>query len=99
MSENTSPRRLLDICREIQETWVNKDGITQIRGDGPGYGAEPYFKAMVELGRAGLESPEDNYYNDKARDVVIYFLSNATSFRGDVARRIKAELKAKYGIK
>lgn len=98
MSENT-PRSLLDICREIQETWVNKDGRTQIRRDGPGYGAEPYFEAMVEMARAGLEGPKDKYFEDDLKGVVIYFLSNASSFRGEAAKRIKAELKLKYGIK
>jgi hypothetical protein len=31
---------------------------------------------------------------DSARSVVLYFLSNASSWRGDVAKRVKAELKA-----
>jgi len=36
----------------------------------------------------------DKYYEDDAASVVIYFLSNATTWRGDDARRVKAELKA-----
>lgn len=51
--------------------------------------AEPYLDAMYEL-----ESINDSYYLDSARSVVLYFLSNATGWRGDTARRIKSELKA-----
>jgi hypothetical protein len=41
-----------------------------------------------------LESINDNFYADSGRSVVLYFLANANSWRGDTARRIKAELKA-----
>ncbi len=41
-----------------------------------------------------LNSIDDAYGMDSGRSVVAYFLSNARSFRGDDARRLKAELKA-----
>lgn len=53
------------------------------------FGAVPYLDAMRSLTRI-----TDNYYADDARSVVLYFLSNATTWRGEDARRIKAELKA-----
>lgn len=53
------------------------------------FGAVPYLDAMSEL-----DSIDGNYYQDSARSVVLYFLSNAATWRGDAARRIKAELKA-----
>ena len=53
------------------------------------FGAAPYLDAMRSLGRIS-----DNYGADDGRSVVLYFLSNATTWRGDDARRIKAELKA-----
>lgn len=100
MSENTTePRPLLDIVQEIRQDWVNKDGLTQIRPDGPGFGAEPYFEAMFSMARRGTEGPKDMYGADDLRSIVIYFLSNATTWRGPVAKRVKAELKKKYGIK
>ena len=40
-----------------------------------------------------LEKITDNYYLDSAESVVRYFLANAGTWRGEVARRIKAELK------
>ena len=52
------------------------------------YGAKPYLDAM-----RSLDSIEDKFYADDARSVVAYFLANANSWRGDTARRIKAELK------
>jgi hypothetical protein len=43
---------------------------------------------------ATLHSINDNYGYDTAHTIVIYFLSNATTWRGETARRVKAELKA-----
>jgi hypothetical protein len=40
-----------------------------------------------------IEDIGDFYYQDSAADIVRYFLSNAKTWRGDAARRIKAELK------
>jgi hypothetical protein len=41
-----------------------------------------------------LETLRDYYGADDARSIVLYFLSNATTWRGDDARRIKLELKS-----
>ncbi len=64
----------------------------EIRGDWGvkvNYAAKPYLDAMLSLDKI-----TDNYYMDSAKSIVMYFLSNASSWRGDVAKRIKAELKA-----
>ena len=39
-----------------------------------------------------LDSINDMYMFDSAKSVVIYFLSNATTWRGEIARNIKKEL-------
>lgn len=67
---------------------------TQIRGNWakPYFGAVPYLEAMLEL-----ESINDKYYFDSAESVVRYFLANAGTWRGDVARSVKAELKSMLG--
>jgi hypothetical protein len=41
-----------------------------------------------------LNSVDDNYILDSGRSIVSYFLANAGSWRGETAKRIKAELKA-----
>jgi hypothetical protein len=41
-----------------------------------------------------LNKMTDAYYYDSASEIVARFLSNATSWRGEDARRIKAELNA-----
>lgn len=51
--------------------------------------ARPYLDAMRHL-----STMEDRYIHDSASSVVSYFLANASSFKGDDARRIKAELNA-----
>lgn len=50
-------------------------------------GAQPYLEAMREL-----NDIDDMYGLDTGRDIVAYFLANASTWRGPVARRIKAEL-------
>ena len=72
-------RPLNVIAREINRDWPR-----------PYFGAVPYLNAMY----APESTIDDRYGHDDARSVVLYFLSNATMWRGDVARRIKAELKA-----
>lgn len=67
--------------------------IITARGRGewpaPGYAtAKPYINAM-----ASLDSINDRYGCDSGRSIVLYFLANASTWRGDNARRIKSELK------
>ncbi len=78
-----SNRPLYVIAQDIRANWPKVN-----------YAAVPYLDAM-----ATLESIEQNYYFDSGRSVVLYFLANAGSWRGDVAREIKKELKAMAGIK
>ena len=74
-------RPIHEIAREIRSDW-NKQG----KGVSP-Y-AKPYLDAMFSLDRI-----TDNYIFDSGKSVVLYFLSNATSWKGETARRVKAELK------
>ena len=58
------------------------------------FGAVPYARAMLSL-----DTIQDQYGYDSAKSIVLYFLSNATGWRGDTARRIKLELKTMAGVK
>lgn len=53
------------------------------------FGAVPYVEAMRHLDRY-----TDNYLEDDAVSVLTYALSNLTTWRGETARRVKAEIKA-----
>ncbi len=75
---DTKHRSLATIAREIKQNWVK-----------PYFGAVPYLNAMM-----GLDQITDQYGADDAESIVLYFLSNASSFRGPIARILKAELKA-----
>lgn len=70
-------RSLRIIASEIQLRWPTVH-----------FGAVPYLEAMRTL-----DNVHDSYGVDSGRSIVLYFLSNATSWRGPDARRIKAELK------
>ncbi len=79
MSETLSPVRPLSaIARDIRASWPNVY-----------FGAVPYLGAMAQLDRV-----TDDYGQDSAESIVLYFLSNARNWRGPDAKRIKAELKA-----
>lgn len=53
----------------------------------PYFGAVPYLSAM-----GALNSINDNFLGDTGKEVVLYFLSNANTWRGETARAVKAEL-------
>lgn len=72
----TTVRPLNEIARDIRAHWPNIF-----------YGAVPYVDAMYDL-----RTLDDKYFADDAKSVVLYFLSNATTWRGEHARRIKKEL-------
>lgn len=71
-------RSLNTIANDIRKDWAK-----------PYFGAVPYLDAMETL-----NTIRDSYYYDDASDIVRYFLANATTWKGETARAIKAELKA-----
>lgn len=70
-------RPLHEIAKDIRQDWKSVS-----------YAAKPYLDAMFSLNRI-----TDNYGSDNARSVVLYFLTNASQWRGPVAKAIKDELK------
>ena len=83
MTTTQQSRGLSEIAAEIRRDWTN-----------PNYAAKPYLDAMRQLG--GIN---ENYGCDSAKSVVLYFLCNASTWRGETAKRIKKELKKMAGIK
>jgi len=75
--KQAEPRKIWKIAGEILETWKK-----------PNYGAVPYLEAMRQL-----NDVSDNFYLDSGQEVVARFLGNANTWRGEDARRIKAELR------
>lgn len=71
-------RALSVIAADIRASWTKVSPY-----------AEPYLSAMEQL-----TNITDSYGCDDADGIVRYFLSNASGWRGDVARRIKDELKS-----
>lgn len=76
-TQSTGPRPLYTIARAIRADWKKVY-----------FGAVPYLDAM-----RSLDSISDSYGCDDARSIVLYFLANASTWRGPVAKAIKAELK------
>lgn len=77
-------RPLYVIAADIRKDWGAKVN----------FAAKPYLDAM-----ATLSSVDDNYGWDSGKTIVLYFLSNASSWRGETAKTIKKELKEMLGLK
>lgn len=75
---NIESRSLSVIAAEIRKDWKK-----------PYFGAVPYLNAMM-----CLDSVNDNYGFDTGKSIVIYFLANAGTWKGETARRVKKELNA-----
>ena len=75
-------RMLYEIAEEIEKDWGPK-------GKGVNYAARPYLDAMKTIGKI-----DEMYIMDSGVSIALYFLSNATSWRGEVAKRVKKELNA-----
>jgi len=76
-------RPLFQYAGTIRRDWQNVN-----------YAAKPYLAAMFSL-----DQITDRYGMDSAQSIVAYFLSNAGSWRGEIARQVKMELKKIAGIK
>lgn len=78
-----APRRIRSIAEEIDRRWPRVS-----------YAARPYLTAMKHL-----DHPTCTYGTERADTIVLRFLDNARGWRGDDARRLKAELRARFGWK
>jgi hypothetical protein len=72
------------IAKDIRKAWGPKIN----------FAAKPYLEAM-----GSLTSVDEGYGFDTGKEVVLRFLCNASTFRGEEAKRLKAELKTLCGIK
>lgn len=71
-------RAIYQIAKDIKSEWGSKIY----------FGAVPYLEAMHFL-----SNKNDKYGYDNADSILRYFLSNASSFRGENARKLKEEIK------
>ncbi len=69
-------RTIKQIDSEINDNWTNINDY-----------ALPYLHAMYEL-----ECIDDSFGLDSSKSVILYFLANATTWKGEKAREIKKEL-------
>lgn len=83
LKEGQEIRPISQIASEISRDWKNVN-----------YAAKPYLSAMYSL-----NTMRDDYGADSAEMIVTYFLSNATTWKGETAKRIKAELKQRLKMR
>jgi hypothetical protein len=70
------PEHLFQIARMIKKDWKE-----------PYFGAVPYLKAMQSMSHVG-----ESFDMDSGVSIVRYFLANANTWRGPVARAVKLRL-------
>lgn len=73
---------LSEIAAIIYSDWRDKNGESVIY-----FGAKPYLKAL-----AMLTNISDQFGADDGKTAALYFVSNARTWQGPVAKAIKAEL-------
>lgn len=71
------------LARLVRKDWVKVN-----------YGAKPYLDAMMSM-----TNINDAYGFDSGSSIVCYFLSNATTWRGEVAKAVKLELNRRLKAK
>jgi len=76
--ENLKELTIYQLAQLIRKDW----------GDKVHPAAKPYLQAMIEI-----INIEDKYGCDSAKSIVLYFLNNAGTWRGETAKAVKAELK------
>ncbi len=74
----TEQRPLYQIAQDIRKDWQKVY-----------FGAVPYLEALESLNKI-----TDMYICETGKSMVLYFLANATTWKGETARTIKAVLKA-----
>lgn len=77
-------RPVYEIANEIKTDWGTK--------------LSPYAKPYVQAMEC-LQSVESPYGQDSGKEIVLRFLCNAGSWRGETAKRVKTELKQMVGLK
>lgn len=76
IKESIKEKSVSEIATIIKNNWANVH-----------FAAIPYLDAMH-----GLNSVNEKYGLDDGKSIVMYFLSNARSWRGETARMVKKEL-------
>lgn len=76
---NIKELNVAGLARVIRSDWKNVY-----------FGAKPYLSVMT-----GMDSVKDSYGADSGSEIILYFLSNATTWKGRVAKAVKDELKSR----
>jgi hypothetical protein len=71
-----SKKSISELAEIIANDWKN-----------PYFGAVPYLDAMYSL-----QSINDGFGADSGKSIILYFMCNAQTWRGPIAKAVKAEL-------
>lgn len=77
------------LTRPIREIAAEIKADFHAKGKPVYWSAAPYVQAMFSL-----ETMQDHFYEDDAASVLTYAVSNLSTWRGETAKRVKAEINA-----
>jgi hypothetical protein len=77
-TQTAQKRTIKQIAKDIKKDWGTKVNPA----------AKPFLEALLTL-----EKRTDMYVSETADSIILYFLANASGYRGDTAKKLKAELK------
>lgn len=92
MAHQLSP--IPELCHKLSIAPLSQiaDIIRKDWGVRMNFAAVPYVKAMLQI--TAIDSA---YGAESGRDIVAYFLANASTWRGATAHAVKAELRYRLG--
>jgi len=85
--ETMQPEEITAENLETYEVW-ELAALVRVDWENVNFAARPYVDAMFQIHHI-----DDYYGQDRGRAICAYFLANATTWRGDVARLVKAEIR------
>ena len=77
LTMNLENKSIAEISAIIRKDWQKVN-----------YAAKPYLAAMESM-----QSVAHSFGYDSGKSIVLYFLSNASAWRGEIAKAVKLELK------
>ena len=91
--QNLSTLSIAALANLIAEDWpkATEVGTPTAFGNMGQHPANPYLTVMQ--GMHAVDPKGITYGMEDAKTIILYFLSNATHWRGETAKAIKAELK------
>lgn len=95
MNTKLNPAEQTELAASLKQMNISQIAGVAFKDFKPmNFAAKPYADAMLSL-----DTVNDDYGLDSGKSIVTYFLGNAQTWRGDVAKAVKKELNSRIKSK